>query len=99
MVSQDATVRDTVLVRSLGLKERHFLCRRLCFVDADGKAPCGCLAFDSRLGELSGHEGRVRLITACSAAVAGLVIADRGDVWTAVRPLQTGAWDVVQKPY
>jgi FixJ family two-component response regulator len=59
---------------------------------------CGCLVFDCHNVDIAEAAQRTELQAVC-AATPVIVIADCGDVPTAVCGMKSGAVDIVQKPY
>jgi len=99
VVSADAAVSDSVkdLVESAGLPAETF-CSLQVFLDTVGQERRGCLLLDAHISDMRDPQWQASLAVAY-ARMPGLLIADRGDVPTAVRAVKAGAMDVVQKPY
>jgi len=99
VVSADAAVSDSVknLVESAGLPAETFRSLQI-FLDTVEPGLRGCLVLDTYVGDLRDPQWQSRLAAAYTL-MPGLLIADRGDVQTAVLAVKAGAVDVVQKPY
>jgi len=99
VVSTDAAVSDSIkdLVESAGLPAETF-CSLHAFLDTVEPDRRGCLVIDAHFSDLRDPQWLASLTVAYSR-MPGLLIADRGDVPTAVRAVKAGAMDVVQKPY
>jgi len=99
VVSADAAVSDSVknLVESAGLPAETFRSLQA-FLDTVEPGLRGCLVLDTYVGDLRDPQWQASLAVAYTR-MPGLLIADRGDVPTAVRAVKAGAMDVVQKPY
>ncbi len=99
VISSDAGVGDSIreLVLSAGLEARIFPSLRAFLEEIEPLHPA-CLVLDANIADLQDMDRQARL-TAAFAMVPGLLITDRGDVSMAVRAVQAGAMDVVQKPY
>ena len=98
VVSNDPAFRDSVseLVESGSLQAETFPSLPA-FLDAVQSGRRGCLVLDAGIDDLSDPERRARFAAAC-ARMPTVLIADRGDVRTAVRAMKTGAAAVVQQP-
>lgn len=99
VVSGDTVVCDSIreLVESVGLQAETFLSLQA-FLNAVEAERRGCLVLDTHSGDLSNQEQQ-RGLAECCARMTVILIAERGDVETAVRAMKAGAMDVVQKPY
>jgi FixJ family two-component response regulator len=99
IVSADATVRDSlsVLVAGEGLGVR-VLPSLEAWREAAGPEPRGCLVLDAGVNDLAGPERLARFASVC-ARIPVIVLADRGDITTAVHAIRQGAAYVQQKPY
>ena len=99
MVSDDAVVRDSIkdVIESLSMGASMFGSLQMYHNTAQAQG-CGCLVFDTHNVDLAEAGLRTALQTVC-AATPVIVIADCGDVSTAVCGMQLGAVDIVQKPY
>lgn len=99
VVSSDVGAGDSIreLVLSAGL-EAWILPSLRAFLEEMEPLHPACLVLDANIPDLQDMDRQARL-TAAFAMVPGLLITDRGDVSMAVRAVQAGALDVVQKPY
>jgi two-component system, LuxR family, response regulator FixJ len=99
VVDDDEAVCDSLelLLTSVGRRVETFLSARA-FLDAYDPARPGCLVLDVRMPGISGLELQERL-TALDADLPVLFVTAHGDVPMAVRALQAGAVDFLQKPY
>jgi len=69
------------------------------FLDRFDPARGGCLVLDVRMPGISGLELQQRLATRRSYHLPILFITGHGDVQMAVRAVQAGAFDFVEKPF
>lgn len=99
VVSDNPAVCDSIreLVESAGLQAETFPSLRA-LLNAVEPARGGCLVLDNHSGNLSRQEQAVAFADCC-ARMTVILIAERGDVETAVRAMKAGAMDVIQKPY
>jgi FixJ family two-component response regulator len=99
VVSGDTAVSDSIreLVETVGLQAETFH-SLLAFLNAVEAERRGCLVLDTHSGDLSNQEQQ-RVLADCCARMTVILIAERGDVETAVSAMKAGAMDVVQKPY
>ena len=99
VVSDSPAVCDSIreLLESVGLEGETFSCLRA-FLDAAGPARGGILVLDTPSNNLS-DQGQLLALADCCPRMTVIVIAERGDVPTAVRAVKAGAMDVLQKPY
>lgn len=99
VVSADAAVGDSVraLAESVSLQAEVFSSLRA-LLGTVGTDRRGCLVFDQDVSHAGDAERGARLAIAC-AMLPTVLIADLGDVATAVAAVKAGAADVVQRPY
>jgi FixJ family two-component response regulator len=99
VVDDDDAVRDALalLLRSVGLRAETFR-SATDFLAAHDPARPGCLLLDIRMPGMSGLDLQRELI-AHGSIVPVIFITGHGDVTMAVRALQDGAVDFVQKPF
>jgi FixJ family two-component response regulator len=99
IVSDDSALRDSVaeLVASEGLHAETFpsLETLLAAVQPERR---GCIVLDARTFKFDDPDPLARFAALC-ATRSVLLLIDRGDVPMAVRAIQGGAVDVVEKPY
>jgi FixJ family two-component response regulator len=99
IVDDDAAVRDSIreLVESVGLRvECH--ASGQAFLDNFQPQRPGCLVLDVRMAGMGGLVLQEKL-NEREAGIPVIMITGHGDVPMAVRALQAGAVDFVQKPY
>lgn len=99
VVDDDEAVCDSLalLLSSVGRRVKTFLSARA-FLDAYDPEQPGCLVLDVRMPGIDGLELQERL-TAAQVPIPILFVTAYGDVPMAVRALQAGAVDFLQKPY
>lgn len=99
IVDDDEAVRDslTLLMESVSLPARAFE-SALHFLDAYDPAEPGVLVLDVRMPGMSGLDLQRRL-AASDVVLPVLFVTGHGDVPMAVRAMQAGALDFVQKPF
>jgi FixJ family two-component response regulator len=99
IVSGDASVRQSLkeLVESAGLSATVFPTLQALLDTGQAENP-GCLVFQPENNVLDDPAQQARLRAACAGWPA-ILIAERGNVPTAVLGLKAGIRDVVQKPY
>jgi FixJ family two-component response regulator len=99
IVDDDAAVRDSIqeLVESVGLRAQGYASGQA-FLDSFKQEAGGCLVLDVRMAGMSGLLLQERL-NELGATLPIIVITGHGDVPMAVRTLQAGAVDFIQKPY
>jgi two-component system response regulator FixJ len=99
VVDDDKEVRDALqlLMESVGLQVETFGSAQEYLDQFDGERP-GCLVLDIRMPGMSGLELQARL-AAESVHPPIVIITGHGDVPMAVRAVQAGAVDFVQKPF
>ncbi|HYQ73335.1 MAG TPA: response regulator [Gammaproteobacteria bacterium] len=98
IVSADTTVRDSLAVR---VAAERLAVRALPSLEgwreAAGPEPRGCLVLDAGVNALTGPERLARFASVC-ARIPVIVLAERGDITTAVHAIRQGAVYVQQKP-
>lgn len=99
IVDDDEPVRDSLrmLMRSVGLNAETFAGAAEFLQDYDGDRP-GCLVLDIRMPGMSGMELQERL-NDLHAIIPVIFITGHGDVPMAVKAIQHGAADFIQKPF
>ena len=99
IVDDDAAVRDSIqeLVESVGLHAQAYDSGQAFLDDFQQQRP-GCLVLDVRMANMSGLALQEKL-NGLDAGVPVIIITGHGDVPMAVRALQAGAADFIQKPY
>ena len=99
IVDDDAAVRDSIqeLVESVGLHAQVYDSGQAFLDDFQQQRP-GCLVLDVRMANMSGLALQEKL-NELDAGVPVIIITGHGDVPMAVRALQAGAADFIQKPY
>ena len=99
IVDDDAAVRDSIqeLVESVGLHAQAYDSGQAFLDDFQQQRP-GCLVLDVRMANMSGLALQEKL-NELDAGVPVIIITGHGDVPMAVRALQAGAADFIQKPY
>jgi FixJ family two-component response regulator len=99
IVDDDEAVRDSIqeLVESVGLCAQGYDSGQA-FLDDFQPHRSGCLVLDVRMAGMSGLVLQDKL-NELGARVPVIIITGHGDVPMAVRALQAGAADFVQKPY
>ena len=99
VVDDNADVRDSIagLVRSRGYRCQGFSTAQD-FLDRCPPSEAGCLVVDVRLPGLSGLDLQQRL-PSLGYSLPVIVMTAHGDVPMAVRALQAGALDFLEKPF
>jgi len=99
IVDDDEPVRDSLrmLMRSVGLNAETFSGAAEFLQAYDGDRP-GCLVLDIRMPGMSGMELQERL-NDLHAIIPVIFITGHGDVPMAVKAIQHGAADFIQKPF
>ncbi|MCE9641514.1 MAG: response regulator [Betaproteobacteria bacterium] len=99
MVDDDQAVARSLrwLIESVRLKVETFASAQA-FLDGYDAAKPGCLVLDVRMPGMSGIELQERL-TAQRIRVPIIFITGHGDVQMAVRAVQAGAFDFIEKPF
>jgi RNA polymerase sigma factor (sigma-70 family) len=99
IVDDDEPVRDSLrmLMRSVGLNAETFAGAAEFLQAYDGDRP-GCLVLDIRMPGMSGMELQEKL-NDLHAIIPVIFITGHGDVPMAVKAIQHGAADFIQKPF
>ncbi len=99
IVDDDLAVARSLrwLIESVRLKVETFASAQA-FLDGYDAAKPGCLVLDVRMPGMSGIELQERL-TAQRIRVPIIFITGHGDVQMAVRAVQAGAFDFIEKPF
>ena len=99
VVDDDEDVRDAVslLIGSVGLPVKSFPTAQA-FLDAYSGDEPGCLVLDVRMPGLSGLDLQERLLSG-RVRLPIIFISGHGDIPMAVRAVQAGAVDFLQKPF
>lgn len=99
VVDDHEAVRDSLgaLLDSVGLSVRSFASGRE-FLDAFDPSLRGCLLLDLRLPDVNGIELQSKL-TDLGSKLRTVMISGHGDVPLAVKAMQAGAVDFIEKPY
>ena len=99
VVDDDAAVRDSlqVLVRSAGLRVEAYPSAEA-FLEAYDPARPGCLVLDVRMTGMSGLELQEAL-RAREIDLPVIIVSGHASVPIAVRAMEVGAVDVIEKPY
>jgi RNA polymerase sigma factor (sigma-70 family) len=99
IVDDDQAVARSLrwLIESVQLKVETFASAQA-FLDGYDAAKPGCLVLDVRMPGMSGIELQERL-TAQRIRVPIIFITGHGDVQMAVRAVQAGAFDFIEKPF
>jgi len=99
VVSGDAAIYDSVkeLVEAANLQAETFPSLDA-FQDALAPGSRGCLLLDMQIDDWCDQQGQPGMVAA-GATMPVLILIDRGDVVTAVRALQCGVVDVIEKPF
>ncbi len=99
IVDDDLAVARSLrwLIESVQLKVETFASAQA-FLDGYDAAKPGCLVLDVRMPGMSGIELQERL-TAQRIRVPIIFITGHGDVQMAVRAVQAGAFDFIEKPF
>jgi two-component system response regulator DctR len=99
IIDDDVAVRDSIqeLVESVGLGVKSYANGQAFLDDFQPESP-GCLVLDVRMAGMSGLLVQEKL-NELGAGIPVIFITGHGDVPMAVRALQAGAVDFIQKPY
>ena len=99
VVDDDDAVRDSLmdLVDSVGLNAEEFASAQAFLDSYDEKRP-GCLVLDIRMPGMSGLDLQDRL-SDIGSVLPIIFITGHGDIPMAVRAMQRGAVDFIQKPF
>ncbi len=99
IVDDDQAVARSLrwLIESVQLKVETFASAQA-FLDGYAAAKPGCLVLDVRMPGMSGIELQERL-TAQRMRIPIIFITGHGDVQMAVRAVQAGAFDFIEKPF
>lgn len=99
VIDDEQDVRDALrmLIRSVGLEVETFA-SALDFLEYYQLEWPGCIVVDIRMPGMSGLELQERL-NAMGARIPVIVISGHADVPTAVRAIQEGALDLLEKPF
>ena len=99
VVDDDDAVRDSLmdLVDSVGLRVESFASAQA-FLDTYDAGRAGCLVLDIRMPGMSGLELQERLCE-LNSSLPIIFITGHGDIPLAVRAMQRGAMDFIQKPF
>jgi len=99
IIDDDAAVRDSIqeLVESVGLRAQSYASAQA-FLDTFQPERPGCLVLDVRMAGMSGLILQEKL-NELGVRIPVIIITGHGDVPMAVRALQSGAVDFIQKPY
>ncbi|MCF8197128.1 MAG: response regulator [Sulfuritalea sp.] len=99
MVDDDLAVARSVrwLIESIRLQVETFPSAQA-FIDGYNAAKPGCLVLDVRMPGMSGLELQERL-TAQRVQIPIIFITGHGDVQMAVKAVQAGAFDFIEKPF
>ncbi len=99
IVDDDLDVRDSLrsLMESVRLKTQSYESAIAFLEDLDENAP-GCLLLDIRMPGMGGMDLQEELVKR-GVTLPVIIITGHADVPMAVKTLQTGAFDFVEKPY
>lgn len=99
IIDDDVAVRDSIqeLVESVGLCAQSYDSGQA-FLDSFQPENSGCVVLDVRMAGMSGLLVQEEL-NELGTGIPIIVITGHGDVAMAVRALQAGAVDFIQKPY
>lgn len=99
VVDDDQQVRDAIqlLMESVGLKVQSFASAQA-YLDQFDPLAHGCLILDVRMAGMSGLELQARL-AAEETHPPIVIITGHGDVQMAVKAIQAGAVDFLEKPF
>jgi FixJ family two-component response regulator len=99
IVDDDAAVRDSLrlLLRSVGLAAATYDSARTFLNDYDPERS-GCLVLDVRMPDMSGLE-LAEMLREREAVLPIIFITGHGDVPMAVKAMQLGAMNFIQKPF
>ncbi len=100
IVDDDQAVARSLrwLIETVRLKVETFASAQA-FLDGYDETKPGCLVLDVRMPGMSGLELQERLAARRAYHVPIIFITGHGDVQMAVRAVQTGAFDFVEKPF
>ena len=100
IVDDDQAVARSLrwLIETVRLKVETFASAQA-FLDGDDASKPGCLVLDVRMPGMSGLELQERLAARRAYHVPIIFITGHGDVQMAVRAVQAGAYDFVEKPF
>ena len=98
IVDDDAAVRDSImeLLDSVGLRAESYASAQA-FLDVFQPERPGCLVLDVRMAGMSGVVLQEKL-KELGVSIPVIILTGHGDVPMAVRALQSGAVDFIQKP-
>jgi len=99
IVDDDTSVRDalTALISSAGYKALACECAS-CFIEAYDPQRVGCLLLDIRMPEINGLDLQESLADQ-GIRIPTIIISGHGNVRSAVRAMQAGAIDFIEKPF
>ncbi len=99
VVDDDAAVRKSLrfLIESVGLAVRTFDSAQS-FLDACAERPAGCLVLDVRMPGMSGLELQ-DVLAKLDIQLPIIIITGHGEVPMAVKAIQAGAMDFIEKPF
>jgi len=99
IIDDDVAVRDSIqeLVESVGLRAQGYASGQA-YLESFRPECSGCLVLDVRMAGMSGLVLQEKLAE-LGARIPVIIITGHGDVPMAVRALQAGAADFIQKPY
>jgi two-component system response regulator FixJ len=99
VVDDDAAIRRSLerLLEAAGFRAVSFAAPSV-FLDVAASLKSGCVLLDILMPEMSGLELQQRLLQ-MKVALPIIVMTAQGDVQTAVRAMQAGAIDFIEKPY
>lgn len=99
IIDDDVAVRDSIqeLVESVGLRAQGYASAQA-YLESFQPECSGCLVLDVRMAGMSGLVLQEKLAE-LGARIPVIIITGHGDVPMAVRALQAGAADFIQKPY
>lgn len=99
IVDDDASVREalTALIRSAGYEA--LACERAgSFIETYDPERIGCLLLDIRMPDINGLDLQESLISQ-GISIPTIIISGHGDIRGAVRAMQAGAIDFMEKPF
>lgn len=99
IVDDDKEVRESIalLMQSVGLPSESFASARDYLDQFDSSRP-GCLVLDVRMPKMSGLELQQQLLQQAIHPPI-IIITGHGDIQMAVRAVQAGAADFIEKPF
>ncbi|VAW85292.1 Two-component transcriptional response regulator, LuxR family [hydrothermal vent metagenome] len=99
VIDDDAAVRDSLawLLKSAGWKVKLY-CSAEEYLDSGEVGWCGCLVLDVRMPGISGLELQQQLVAGKNDRPI-IILTGHADVAMAVKALQTGAFDFLEKPF